>query len=324
MHNHDHKNDHKHHHENDHSHAHAHSHHHGHHHPVPHSFNKSFGIAVLLNFAFTVFQAVYAILANSMSLLADAAHNFGDVFGLVLAWGASWLLTLPARKRYSYGYKRTTIIAALTNALILVATSALIVYESIRKLWHLTHVDGHIVIVVALIGIFINGGTAMLFMKGAHEDLNIKGAFLHLMGDALVSLGVVVSGILILLTKQIWIDPIVGLLIVAIILTGTWGLLRDSTGLILDAIPRHIDQHGIEHYLEKISGVKAVHDLHIWGLSTKEVALTVHLIMPEQQLTDEDFIKINSDLKKQFRIDHATIQVERGSEEFPCRQMETC
>lgn len=307
-----------------HKHEHSHGHGHGHHHPVPHSFNKSFGIAVLLNLGFTIFQATYALIANSMSLLADAAHNFGDVFGLVLAWGASWLLTLPARKRYSYGFKRTTIIAALSNALILVATSALILYESIYKLSHLTYVNERIVIIVALIGIVINGGTAMLFMKGAHDDLNIKGAFLHLMGDALISIGVVVSGVLILFTHQIWIDPIVGILIVLVILIGTWGLLRDSTGLILDAIPRHIDQHGIQTYLQKIPGVEAVHDLHIWGLSTKEVALTVHLIMPKEQLSDEDFIKINAELKKQYRIDHATIQVERGSAEFPCQQIKTC
>lgn len=321
MHNHDHSQAHSHHED---THGHSHGHGHGHHHPIPHSFNKSFGIAVLLNFGFTVFQATYAILANSMSLLADAAHNFGDVFGLVLAWGASWLLTLPARKRYSYGFKRTTIIAALSNALILVATSALIIYESLYKLWHLTQVNEQIVIVVALVGIVINSGTAMLFMKGAHDDLNIKGAFLHLMGDALISIGVVIAGILIYFTHQVWIDPLVGLFIVVIILMGTWGLLRDSTGLILDAIPRHIDQHGIEHYLEEIPGVKAVHDLHIWGLSTKEVALTVHLIMPERSLSDEDYIKINTELKKQFRIDHATIQVEKGSPEFPCQQRETC
>src|SRR5579872_808348 len=297
---------------------------HSHEHPIPQSFNKSFGIAVLLNLIFTILQASYALIAHSMSLLADAAHNFGDVFGLILAWGASWLLTLPANKRYSYGFKRTTIIAALSNALILVAASALIIYESIYKLWHLTEVNERIVIVVALIGIVINGGTAMLFMKGAHDDLNIKGAFLHLMGDALISIGVVISGILVLFTRQIWIDPLVGLLIVVVILVGTWGLLRDSTRLILDAIPRHIDQQGIQDYLQKLPHVTAVHDLHIWGLSTKEVALTVHLIMPATQLSDEDFIKINADLKKQFRIDHATIQVERGSAEFPCGQIETC
>jgi cobalt-zinc-cadmium efflux system protein len=180
------------------------------------------------------------------------------------------------------------------------------------------------VIIVALIGIVINGGTALLFMKGAHNDLNIKGAFLHLMGDALISIGVVVSGILVFYTKQMWIDPLAGLLIVAVILVGTWGLLRDSTRLILDAIPRHIDQQGILTWLQALPGVEAAHDLHIWGLSTKEVAMTVHLIMPEQQLTDEDFIRINADLKKQFRIDHATIQVERGHAEFPCQQIGTC
>jgi cobalt-zinc-cadmium efflux system protein len=303
---------------NEHHHNHDHSHGHGHHHEPPASFNFSFGIAILLNFAFTLFQATYALVAGSMSLLADAAHNFGDVFGLVLAWGASWLLTLPARKRYSYGFKRTTIIAALTNALILVATSALITYESIYKLLHLTAVNEHIVIVVALIGIVINSGTAMLFIKGAHDDLNIKGAFLHLVGDALISIGVVVAGILVLVTKQQWIDPLVGLLIVLVILLGTWGLLRDSISLILDAIPKHIDLAGVEKYLEKIPGVTMVHDLHIWGLSTKEVALTVHLIMPNNKLSDEDYKRINTDLKEKFRIDHATIQVEAGNLEFPC------
>jgi len=307
-----------------HDHDHPHSHSSGHHHPAPESFNFAFGVAVLLNFAFTVFQATYALLAGSMSLLADAVHNFGDVFGLVLAWGANWLLTLPARRRYSYGFKRTTIIAALSNALILVATSALITYESIYKLLHLTDVNEHIVIVVALIGIAVNSGTAMLFMKGAHDDLNIKGAFLHLVGDALISIGVVVAGILILFTKQIWIDPLVGLLIVIIILLGTWGLLRDSVSLILDAIPRHIDLTGVENYLQKLPGVKTVHDLHIWGLSTKEVALTVHLIMPIHKLSDEDYKNINAHLKEHFRIDHATIQVETGSAEFPCDQIEAC
>ncbi len=304
-----------------HDHAHDHS---GHHHAPPQSFNFAFGIAVLLNFGFTIFQATYAILAGSMSLLADAAHNFGDVFGLVLAWGANWLLTLPSRKRYSYGFKRTTIIAALSNALILVAGSALITYESIHKLLNMTAVNEHIVIVVALIGIVINGSTAMLFMKGAHDDLNIKGAFLHLMGDALISIGVVVSAILVLFTKQVWIDPLMGIVIVMIILIGTWGLLRDSISLILDAIPRHIDHLGIEDYLQKLPGVSAVHDLHIWGLSTKEVALTVHLIMPNRVLSDQDYQNINTDLKHQFRIDHATIQVETGSVEYPCGQIEPC
>jgi len=310
-------------HEHNHSH-HDHSHGHGHVHPMPKSFNKAFALAISLNLAFTLLQITYAYIANSMSLLADATHNFGDVFGLVLAWGASWLHTLPARKRYSYGFKRTTILAALTNALLLVSTSALIVFGSIYKLFHLSEVNGLIVIIVSLIGIVINGGTALMFMKDAHDDLNIKGAFLHLLADALISVGVVVAGILILFTHKPWIDPVVGLLIVSIILWGTWGLLRDSVSLILDATPHHIDQQGIENYLQNLPGVSAVHDLHIWGLSTKEVALTVHLVIPNATLTDADYEKINVALKKTFRVDHATIQVETGSVEYPCGRSETC
>lgn len=320
---HDHKHD-KHSHSHTHDHGHSHSHSHGHAHHLPQSFNFAFAISVLCNFTFTVAEAVYAILANSMGLLADAAHNFGDVFGLVLAWGANWLLTLPARKRYSYGFKRTTILAALANALILVATSALISYESIYKLIYISTINEHIVIVVAFIGIFINGGTALLFMKGAHEDLNIKGAFLHLMGDALISIGVVVAGVIILFTGWMWLDPVVGLLIVFIILYGTWGLLRDSVRLILDAIPHHIDHHGIENFLKQYPDVEMVHDLHIWGLSTKETALTVHLVMPKTQLSDADFKHINLILKTKFKIDHATIQVETGNLEYPCERSETC
>ena len=259
-----------------------------------------------------------------MSLMADAAHNFGDVFGLILAWGANYLLTRPAHKRYSYGYKRTTILAALTNALILVATSAIIAFESIYKLFHLTQVNALIVSIVAGIGIIINGGTALLFMKGAHSDLNIKGAFLHLLGDALISIGVVVAAIIILYTGWMWIDPVMGLIIVGIILLGTWGLLRDSVRLILDAVPRHVDQQGIFQFLKDWPGVKAVHDLHIWGLSTKEIALTVHLVIPEHVLSDEDYMKINSILKTKYRIDHATLQVEKGSINHPCERSQIC
>jgi cobalt-zinc-cadmium efflux system protein len=305
-------------------HHHNHDHAHHHHHAPPQSFNRAFAIAVFFNFGFTIFQIIFALLAGSMSLLADAAHNFGDVFGLVLAWGANWLLTLPARKRYSYGFKRTTIIAAIINALILVATSALISYESIYKLFHLTEVNAHIVVIVATIGIFVNSGSALLFMRGAHDDLNIKGAFLHLMGDALISIGVVIAALLIMFTGWHWLDPVVGLLIVIIILVGTWGLLRDSVRLILDAVPHHIDQHKVEEYLRQLPGVTEIHDLHIWGLSTKEVALTAHLIMPNEKLSDTDFKNINHILKENFRINHATLQVESGNNDFLCQQSETC
>lgn len=297
--------------------------HHNHDH-APKSFNKAFVIAIILNLGFTFCQVIYAFLADSMSLMADAVHNFGDVFGLILAWGANILLSLPARKRYSYGFKKTTVLAALTNALILVATSALIIYQSIYKLLHMGEVNELIVIIVAFIGIFINGGTALLFMKGAHDDLNIKSAFLHLLGDALISIGVVVSATIIFFTHWMWLDPVIGLLIVCVILFGTWGLLRDSVRLILDAVPHHIDHHGIQNYFLNLPGVKSLHDLHIWGLSTKEVALTAHLIMPEAKFTDADYKNINEVLKSQFKIDHATIQIESGSEEHPCILHEEC
>lgn len=301
---------------------HDHHHHGDHHHPT--TYNRAFAVSVVLNLSYTFVQVFYALLAHSMSLLADALHNFGDVLGLLLAWGASWLMSLPSRKRYSYGFKRTTILAAIANALILVATSALIIYESIYKFFHLSHVDSYIVIIVALLGIFINGGTALLFMKGAHDDLNIRGAFLHLLGDALISIGVVITGILILFTNRLWIDPLVGLLIVMIILWGAWGLLRDSVRLILDAVPHYIDVNGIEAYFARLPGVQTVHDLHIWGLSTKEVALTVHLIMPNIKLSDKDFQEINLHLKKQFRIDHPTIQIESGNIQHPCVRRDNC
>jgi cobalt-zinc-cadmium efflux system protein len=325
QHNHDHKHDHN----ASHSHDHGHDHEHGpgghhHHHPVPTDFNLAFACAVSLNLLFTLFEAGYAIFAHSMSLLADAGHNFGDVLGLGLAWGANWLLTKAATERYSYGYKSTTIIASIINALLLVATSAIIAYESIVKLFHPAIVNEHVVMIVALVGIFINGGTALMFMRGQKEDLNIKGAYLHLAADALVSIGVVVAGAIILFTKWYWVDPLVGLLIVITIVTSTWGLLRHSLDLLLDAVPRHIDQAGVAAYLAAIPGVQAVHDLHIWGLSTKEVALTTHLVMPNQQLQDADYARIADDLKHDFKIGHVTIQVERGSVDHNCNQAISC
>ncbi len=307
-----------------HSHSHDHTHSHGHGHDAIRSFNTAFAIAVFVTLAYTFAEIGYALYADSMSLLADAVHNLGDALGLILAWIANWLLSFPPSKRYSYGFKRTTIIAALANAFILVATSAVIAYESIYKLMHLRPVDETIVIVVGLIGIAVNGGTSLLFMRGAKDDINIKGAFLHLLADALILTGVVVSAIIIKFTAWDWIDPVIGLIIVGIVLWGTWGLLRDSVILILDAIPHYIDHTGVRNYLGSLPGVKAVHDLHIWGLSTREVALTVHLIMPNAALTDADYKKVNDVLHEQFKISHATIQVESGSDLDSCRRTETC
>jgi cobalt-zinc-cadmium efflux system protein len=304
-------------------HGHSHSHH-EHHDHAPQALNTAFMIAVSLTLIYTGAEVVYGLIAQSMSLLADAAHNLGDVLGLILSWIANWLLTFPARKRYSYGFKRTTIIAALANAFILVATSALIAYQSIYKLIHLQEVNEHIVIVIGLTGIVVNFGCSMLFMKSAKSDLNIRSAFWHLLADALILVGVVISAVIITLTGWMWIDPIVGLIIVGIVLWGTWGLLRDSLHLILDGIPHYVDYTGVKEYLHSIPGVTAVHDFHIWGLSTREVALTAHLIMPNKPLNDADHKRINHDLHSKFNVSHITLQVESGSGEDPCARIDKC
>lgn len=307
-----------------HNHSHDHSHGHGHSHAVVRNFNRAFAIAVIITLAYTFTEAGYAFYANSLSLLADAVHNLGDGLGLILAWIANWLLSFPARKRYSYGFKRTTIIAALANAFILVATSALIAYESIYKLFHLTAINETAVVVVGIIGIIVNGGCSLLFMRGAQDDINIKGAFLHLLADALILVGVVVSAIVIHYTKWLWIDPVVGLIIVGIVMWGTWGLLRDSVSLIMDAVPRYVDHTGVREYLATYPGVDAVHDLHIWGLSTREVALTAHLVMPKTPLTDNDYKVINAHLHEKFKVNHVTIQVESGNSPDACLRQESC
>lgn len=310
-----------------HEHHHNHDHHghgHHHHHPQPAQFNTVFAIAILLNFAFTVIEASYAIFAHSMGLLADAGHNLSDVCGLLMAWGATVLLTRRASEKYSYGYKKTTILSALANALLLVFSSAIIIYESINKLIHPVVINENIVIIVALIGILVNGSTALLFMRGAEKDLNIKAAFLHLAYDALISVAVVIAAVIIHFTGWVRLDPIVGIGIVIIILSGTFSLLRRSVDLLLGAVPHGINHKAVRHYLSNLEGVTAVHDLHIWGLSTQENALTAHLIMPNHTLSDEDYQKINHVLEHDFNINHVTLQIEKGSAENPCGQAVVC
>jgi cobalt-zinc-cadmium efflux system protein len=311
------------HHDHDHDH-HGHDHSHGHHHHGNFSNQKAFLIATSVNFGFVVIEAIYAILANSMSLLADAGHNLGDVVGLAFAWIANYLLTKPASKRYSYGYKKTTVLAAMSNALLLVLATGIIGYESILRLLHPVAIQENIIMVVAGLGILINGGTALLFIKNAEDDLNIKSAFMHLAGDAVLSLGVVITGAVVLFTGWLWLDPLVGLVLALTILFSSWSLMRDSINLIIDAVPKKINQEKVKEYLFKLKGVKAVHDLHIWALSTKETALTAHLVCPEREFTDHDFHKINDDLKQHFHIAHVTLQIERGSLENPCGQVEKC
>ncbi len=309
------------------THQHNHSHHHSHAPAVNPQSKKdqfAFALASCLNLSFVVIQTFFAIRANSMGLLADAAHNLGDVLGLLFSWLASWLVTKESTWRFSYGFKRTTILASLANALILVASCAVIAYESITKIFHPEIIHESIVIAVSLIGTAINASTALLFMKRSQDDLNIKSAFIHLIGDAVLSLGVAVTAILIWYTKWLWLDPAIGLILVATILTGTWKLLRDSVNLLLDAVPHFVDREGVETYLKNLTGVVSVHDLHIWGLSTTDTALTAHLVMPNASLNDDDFHHINHELLEKFKIGHVTLQIERGEHIDPCGQTEKC
>lgn len=306
---------------NSHSHSHSHSHEHdhgghGHHHANAHDFanvNLSFVIAVGANLAFTILEAVYGYITSSMSLLADAGHNLSDVLGLLLAWGAAYLATRKSSDAYSFGFRRTTILAALINAVVLVIAAGVIAFESLHKLLDPTPIAAVPVMIVATIGIVVNAGTAMLFMKGSKDDLNMRGAYLHLAYDALISVGVVVAAMLIYFTDFHWIDPVVGLLIVAVILVGTWGLLRDSVNLIIDAVPNDIDMQEVREYLLGIDGVTEVHDLHIWGMSTRENCLIAHLVMPNNTLWDseESYAAIGSHMESHFSIHHVTLQVEK-------------
>ena len=280
--------------------------------PTSQSIGKAFALAVLINFLFTILEAVFAISANSSSLLADAGHNLGDVLGLSLAWVAHWLLSRKPKSRFSYGYKRATIVSAFFNAIILISTAVLISVHSIHALIYRHHMAETVVIYVALIGIAVNAGTAMLFVKN-QKDLNVKGAFLHLVYDALISFGVVVAAIVLHFTAWQWIDPVVGLLIVAIIFWGTWSLFRKSLDLLLDAVPHDINYDDVKTFLLAWPDVTDIHDLHIWALSTTEVALTAHIVMPERYMVDDEYAKMNCALLKKFGIKHTTLQVEKGS-----------
>jgi len=301
------------------SHTHSHDHHHhGHEHNVGfRNISTSFVIAVVANLGFTAIEAFYAFTTDSASLLADAGHNLSDVLGLLLAWGAAYLATRSTSSLYSYGYRRTTILAAITNALVLIFAAAFIAFESIDKILNPTEVSEIVIMIVAGIGIAVNAGCAMLFRASSKDDLNMKGAYLHLAYDALISVGVVVAAAAMYFTGWLWLDGAVGLLVVVVIIWGTWGLLMDSVNMILDAVPQHIDREAVHNYLLGIDGVSEVHDLHIWALSTNESCLTAHLVMPENTLWDAEsgYGDIGKALDDEFRIQHVTLQVEK---DFDC------
>lgn len=296
----------------------GHSHGPGGHAHAPATFDRAFLIGITLNTGFVIVEATYGFLANSLALVADAGHNLSDVLGLLLAWVAASLAKRQPSDRYTYGMKRTPILASLANAMLLLVASGAIIYEAIQRFRTPAPVEEMTVIWVALIGIVINGATALGFMAGRKNDLNIRGAFLHMVADAVVSLGVVLSAVAVLFTGWMWIDPAVSIVVAAVIVIGTWSLLKESVSLSLDAVPTHIDRKAVESYLSGLPGVTEVHDLHIWAMSTTEVALTVHLVRPACTLDDALLAQAGRDLASRFKINHATLQVESGDPDHPC------
>jgi cobalt-zinc-cadmium efflux system protein len=295
----------------DHGHDHAHGgHSHAHH--APASFDRAFAIGVGLNVAFVITEVLFGIRAHSLALISDAGHNLGDVLGLVLAWAGTVLARRGPTRRRTYGLRRFSILAAIANAGILLIAVGAIVVEAVERLGNPQPVATGVVSVVASVGIVINLGTALAFMRGRQHDLNIRGAYLHMLGDAGASAGVLVAGLLIAATGQLWIDPLVSLLLVALITWSTWGLARDSVNLALDAVPAGIDPDEVERVLQRLDGVVEVHDLHIWAMSTTDVAMTAHLIRPCEGGEDAMLATATRELRERFGIGHATLQVERG------------
>jgi cobalt-zinc-cadmium efflux system protein len=292
----------------EHAHGHAHGGH-GHSH-APANFDSAFLIGITLNVGFVVLEAVYGFAANSVALLADAGHNLSDVFGLLMAWGAVAAGKRAASKRFTYGLRKSSVLAALFNAVFLLVAVGAIGVEAVRRFGEPQSVASNTVMVVAALGILINGATALLFARGRAGDINIRGAYLHMASDAAVSAGVVVSGFIIARTGWAWLDPATSLAIVAVIVIGTWGLLRDSVTMALDAVPPSIDPAAVSDALGELPGVTQVHHLHIWPMSTTESALTVHLVTPGGQPGDAFLHDACMMLKKRFGIEHSTIQVE--------------
>ena len=295
-----------------HAHTHDHSHDHSHmggHSHAPADFGKAFLFGIVLNTGFVIVEAVYGWLSGSMALIADAGHNLSDVLALIVAWAASIAAKRPASQRFTYGYKSSTILAALVNAALLLIAIGAILFETLHRIAEPAPVAGDTMVIVAGIGILINGGTAFLFMRGQH-DINIRGAFLHMAADALVSLGVVIAGLAIIWTGEQWIDPAVSIAIVLVIAWGTWGLLKDSVAMSLLAVPKGISEGDVRAHLAGLPGVEAVHDLHIWPMSTTETALTAHLVMPGGHPGDTFLRELAHRLEHDHRIGHSTIQIE--------------
>ena len=278
---------------------------------APANVNAAFGIGIALNLAFVAVEAFYGWKVGSLALLADAGHNLSDVIGLVLAWGGALAGRLRPDARHTYGFKRASILAAFLNALLLLVAMGSLAWEAVHRLQSPQPVAGVTIMVVAGIGIVVNTATALLFMRGREKDLNIRGAFMHMAADALVSAGVVVAGGLALWFGWTWLDPVVSLLIAAVIVVGTWSLFRQSLHLLFDGVPEGVDLHAVHSLLQGLPGVAQVHDLHVWAMGTSETALTAHLVMPAGG-GDDAFLKHATDeLHEHFEIRHVTLQVVR-------------
>ena len=301
---------------------HSHSHgHHGHGLPASGRLTQAFGWGIALNLLFVVVEAGAGWYYNSLALLTDAGHNLTDVVSLLLAFFAIKLSQRKPTERYTYGYGKTTTLVSLLNAILLLVAVGAIGWEAVGRLGTSPELNGAAISIVALIGIAINAGTALLFFKDKDHDINVKGAYLHMAADALVSLGVVIGGLLIRYTGWFWVDAVLSLIIVAIIVYSTWGLLKESLRLSLDAVPAGIDLKAVQTYLRQVPGVEQIHDLHVWAMSSTENSLTAHLVVSDAY-QDEQLSTIRAELKEHFQIQHVTIQVERGTMPLTCEQAE--
>ena len=300
--------------------GHGHSHAgHGHSH-APANYDAAFAIGISLNIVYVAAEAAFGFWAGSLALLADAGHNLSDVLGLVLAWGAAYVARFPPTERHTYGWRSSTILAALANALILLVAVGMILWEAIGRFREPEPVAGTALIWVAGVGVVINTATALLFFGGRKGDLNIRGAFLHMAADAGISLGVVLAGVAILKTGMYWIDPAVSVLVAVLIFVSTWGLFRESIEMAMHAVPRGIDLDDVRAHLRGLPGIEGVHDLHVWPMSTTETALTAHLVKPDPAGDDELLARACRELHDEFGIEHMTIQFERSAEAHACRQ----
>ncbi|MGH1537234.1 MAG: cation diffusion facilitator family transporter [Gammaproteobacteria bacterium] len=293
---------------------------HSHRHPTPKNYTLAFGVGTALNLIFVIVEAIFGFLSNSLALIADAGHNLGDVLALLLSWGATYLAQRKPTNTKTYGLRRGTILAAFISSLILLMTMSIVAWEALGRFSNPSEVNSITIIVVAAVGVLINTATALLFLSSQHDDLNIKAAFIHMAADAGVSLGVVLSGAAIFVTGLLWIDPAISLLIVVVIVISTWGVFRDSFNLAMDGVPKRINVEEVRNFILQQDGITEIHDLHIWAMSTTQVALTAHLVRDTTMVDDNFLHNLSKELHDRFEIIHPTIQIESGKQAHLCDQ----